>query len=162
MSVQTKTVLQQAIAERIKPVLIMNKMQLQLEPKELYQIFQRIVENDNVIISSYVEGESGPMGNIMINLVLGTVGFGSGLHSWAFTLKQFAEMYMAKFTAKGEGELGAAEQAKKVEDMMKKLWRDRYFDPANGKFSKSVNSPDQKKVPTPLLPHHPGPHLQGV
>jgi elongation factor 2 len=24
-------------------------------------------------------------------------GFGSGLHGWAFTLKQFAEMYASKF-----------------------------------------------------------------
>lgn len=70
--VQTETVLRQAIAERIKPVLMMNKMdrallELQLEPEELYQTFQRIVENVNVIISTYGEGESGPMGNIMVS-----------------------------------------------------------------------------------------------
>uniref|UniRef100_A0AAR2LX72 Tr-type G domain-containing protein n=1 Tax=Pygocentrus nattereri TaxID=42514 RepID=A0AAR2LX72_PYGNA len=68
--VQTETVLRQAIAERIKPVLMMNKMdrallELQLETDELYQTFQRIVENVNVIISTYGEGEHGPMGNIM-------------------------------------------------------------------------------------------------
>lgn len=72
--VQTETVLRQAIAERIKPVLMMNKMdrallELQLEPEELYQTFQRIVENVNVIISTYGEGESGPMGNIMVGLL---------------------------------------------------------------------------------------------
>ena len=150
--VQTEMVLRQAIAERIKLVLMMNKMdrallELQLEPEELYQTFQRIVENVNVIISTYGEGQSGPMGNIMIDPVLGTVGFGSGLHSSAFTLKQFAEMYVAKFAAKGRGQLGTAERAKKVEDMMKKLWGDRYFDPATGKFSKSANSPGGKKLP---------------
>lgn len=69
--VQTETVLRQAIAERIKPVLMMNKMdrallELQLEPDELFQTFQRIVENVNVIISTYGEGEHGPMGNIMV------------------------------------------------------------------------------------------------
>lgn len=69
--VQTETVLRQAIAERIKPVLMMNKMdrallELQLETDELYQTFQRIVENVNVIISTYGEGEHGPMGNIMV------------------------------------------------------------------------------------------------
>uniref|UniRef100_A0A672NE27 Eukaryotic translation elongation factor 2 n=1 Tax=Sinocyclocheilus grahami TaxID=75366 RepID=A0A672NE27_SINGR len=105
--VQTETVLRQAIAERIKPVLMMNKMdrallELQLEPDELFQTFQRIVENVNVIISTYGEGEHGPMGNIMVDPVIGTVGFGSGLHGWAFTLKQFAEMYVAKFAAKGD------------------------------------------------------------
>lgn len=59
-----------------------------------------------------------------IDPVVGTVGFGSGLHGWAFTLKQFAEMYVAKFM-KGDSQLGAAERCKKVEDMMKKLWGDR-------------------------------------
>uniref|UniRef100_A0A8C5LYJ6 Elongation factor 2 n=1 Tax=Leptobrachium leishanense TaxID=445787 RepID=A0A8C5LYJ6_9ANUR len=149
--VQTETVLRQAIAERIRPVLMMNKMdrallELQLEPEGLYQTFQRIVENVNVIISTYGEGECGPMGNIMIDPILGTVGFGSGLHGWAFTLKQFAEMYVAKF-AKAEGKQSPAERAKKVEDMMKKLWGDRYFDPANGKFSKTATNDKGKKLP---------------
>jgi len=55
--VQTETVLRQAIAERIKPILFMNKMdrallELQLEPEDLYQTFQRIVESVNVIIAT--------------------------------------------------------------------------------------------------------------
>lgn len=149
--VQTETVLRQAIAERIKPVLMMNKMdrallELQLEPDELFQTFQRIVENVNVIISTYGEDEGGPMGNIMIDPVVGTVGFGSGLHGWAFTLKQFAEMYVAKFT-KGDVQLGAAERCKKVEDMMKKLWGERFFDPNAGKFSKTATGPNGQKLP---------------
>lgn len=54
----TETVLRQAIGERIKPVLMMNKMdhallELLLGPEELYQTFQHIVENVNVIISTY-------------------------------------------------------------------------------------------------------------
>lgn len=69
--VQTETVLRQAITERIKPVLMMNKMdrallELQLEPEDLYQTFQRIVESVNVIISTYGE-EGGPMGNIQVS-----------------------------------------------------------------------------------------------
>uniref|UniRef100_A0A8C8GG36 Elongation factor 2 n=1 Tax=Oncorhynchus tshawytscha TaxID=74940 RepID=A0A8C8GG36_ONCTS len=135
--VQTETVLRQAIAERIKPVLMMNKMdrallELQLEPEDLFQTFQRIVENVNVII---------------IDPVIGTVGFGSGLHGWAFTLKQFAEMYVTKFSAGKDTQLGSAERCKKVEDMMKKLWGERFFDPATGKFSKSNLGPDGKKLP---------------
>lgn len=66
MCVQTETVLRQAIAERIKPILFMNKMdrallELQLESEELYQTFQRIVENVNVIIATYND-DGGPMG----------------------------------------------------------------------------------------------------
>ncbi|XP_076857202.1 elongation factor 2b isoform X2 [Brachyhypopomus gauderio] len=153
--VQTETVLRQAIAERIKPVLMMNKMdrallELQLEPDELFQTFQRIVENVNVIISTYGEGEHGPMGNIMVDPVVGTVGFGSGLHGWAFTLKQFAEMYVAKFASKGEkkkSDASPAERCKKVEEMMKKLWGDKYFDPSCGKFSKTAANAEGKKLP---------------
>ncbi|KAF4074312.1 hypothetical protein AMELA_G00238140 [Ameiurus melas] len=153
--VQTETVLRQAIAERIKPVLMMNKMdrallELQLGPDELFQTFQRIIENVNVIISTYGEGEHGPMGNIMVDPVVGTVGFGSGLHGWAFTLKQFAEMYVAKFAAKGEkkkGDVSPEEHCKKVEDMMKKLWGDKYFDPSCGKFSKTATNAEGKKLP---------------
>ncbi|GAB0202561.1 mitochondrial enolase superfamily member 1 [Grus japonensis] len=66
----TETVLQQAIAEHIKPVLTMNKMdhallELQLELEELYQTVQRIVENVKVIMSTFGDGETGPVGNIM-------------------------------------------------------------------------------------------------
>jgi len=44
--VQTETVLRQAIAERICPILFMNKIdRALLEQEELYQTFQRIVEN---------------------------------------------------------------------------------------------------------------------
>jgi len=59
-----------------------------------------------------------------IDPVVGTVGFGLGLHGWAFTLKQFAEMYVTKFTSKN-AQLGPAARCKKVEDMMKKLWGER-------------------------------------
>merc|ERR1712200_155439 len=74
--VQTETVLRQAIAERIKPVLMMNKMdrallELQLAPEELYQTF-------NVIVATYSD-EDGPMGNVQVKPQMGTVGFGSGL-----------------------------------------------------------------------------------
>jgi len=70
--VQTETVLRQAIAERIKPVLFMNKMdrallELQLESEELYQTFQRIVENVNVIIATYSD-DSGPMGEVRVSI----------------------------------------------------------------------------------------------
>ena len=79
MCVQTETVLRQAICERIKPVLMMNKMdrallELQLEPEDLYQTFQRIVESVNVIICTYGEDEAnGPMGNIMVSCYQNTL-----------------------------------------------------------------------------------------
>lgn len=126
--VQTETVLRQAIAERIKPVLFMNKMdrallELQLEQEDLYQTFQRIIENTNVIIATYAD-DDGPMGNIQVDPCRGTVGFGSGLHGWAFSLKQFAEIYAAKF---------------KIEPvkLMKRLWGDQYYNGKEKKWNKT-------------------------
>ena len=54
----------------------------------------------------------------------GTVGFGSGLHGWAFTLKQFAEMYAEKFKM---------DPVK----MMKRLWGDQFYNPVERKWSKA-------------------------
>merc|ERR1712241_633546 len=81
--VQTETVLRQAIAERIRPVLFMNKMdrallELQLGQEELFQTFQRIVENVNVIVATYAD-DDGPMGVVRVDVNNGSVGFGSGL-----------------------------------------------------------------------------------
>lgn len=127
VSVQTETVLRQAIAERIKPVLFMNKMDLalltlQCDQEELYQIFQRAIENTNVIIATY-ESEDSPMGPIAVDPQNGTVGFGSGLHGWAFTLKDFAKMYCTKF---------------KIEEdkMMKRLWGDNFYNEGEKKWTK--------------------------
>jgi len=125
--VQTETVLRQAIAERIKPVLFMNKMDLalltlQLESEDLYQTFQRILENVNVIIATY-GSEDGPMGDVSVDPSKGTVGFGSGLHGWAFTLKQFASMYSSKFGIEAP-------------KLMKRLWGDQFYHPKEKKWSK--------------------------
>jgi elongation factor 2 len=126
--VQTETVLRQAIAERIKPILFMNKMdrallELQLEQEELYQTFQRIVENVNVIVATYAD-DDGPMGDIKVTPNNGSVGFGSGLHGWAFTLKQFSEMYASKFGVD-------------IDKMMTKLWGENFFNPKTKKWSKT-------------------------
>jgi len=126
--VQTETVLRQAIAERIKPVLFMNKMdrallELQLEQEDLYQTFQRIVENVNVIIATYAD-DDGPMGIVRVDPINASVGFGSGLHGWAFTLKQFAEMYASKFGVD-------------VDKLMKKLWGENFFNAKTKKWSKT-------------------------
>jgi len=126
--VQTETVLRQAIAERIKPILFMNKMdrallELQLEQEDLYQTFQRIIESVNVIIATYND-ETGPMGDIQVDPTKGTVGFGAGLHGWAFTLKEFAEIYANKFKVE-------------VPKLMKKFWGDNFYSPKDKKWSKS-------------------------
>merc|ERR1719445_2639752 len=133
--VQTETVLRQAIAERIRPILFMNKMdrallELQLEQEELYQTFQRIVENVNVIVATYCD-DDGPMGVVRVDVNNGSVGFGSGLHGWAFTLKQFAEMYASKFGVD-------------IDKMMKKLWGESFFNPKTKKWSKTKDADNKR------------------
>jgi len=133
--VQTETVLRQAIAERIRPILFMNKMdrallELQLGQEELYQTFQRIVENVNVIVATYAD-DDGPMGVVRVDVNNGSVGFGSGLHGWAFTLKQFAEMYASKFGVD-------------TDKMMKKLWGESFFNPKTKKWSKEKTEDNKR------------------
>jgi len=133
--VQTETVLRQAIAERIRPVLFMNKMdrallELQLDQEELYQTFQRIVENVNVIVATYAD-DDGPMGIVRVDVNNGSVGFGSGLHGWAFTLKQFAEMYASKFGVD-------------IDKMMKKLWGENFFNPKTKKWAKTKDDDNKR------------------
>jgi elongation factor 2 len=133
--VQTETVLRQAIAERIKPILFMNKMdrallELQLESEDLYQTFQRIVENVNIIIATYSD-DSGPMGEVQVDPSKGSVGFGSGLHGWAFTLKQFAEMYAEKFKID-------------VVKLMNRLWGENFFNAKTKKWAKLKDDNNQR------------------
>merc|ERR1712241_1169730 len=133
--VQTETVLRQAIAERIRPILFMNKMdrallELQLEQEELFQTFQRIVENVNVIVATYCD-DDGPMGVVRVDVNNGSVGFGSGLHGWAFTLKQFAEMYASKFGVD-------------IDKMMKKLWGESFFNPKTKKRRKTKDADNKR------------------
>jgi elongation factor 2 len=108
----------------------MNKMDLailtlQLEPEDTYQKFARIVETVNVIIATYAD-ESGPMGDIKVDPSKGSVGFGSGLHGWAFTLKQFSEMYAEKFKID-------------TEKLMNRLWGENFYNPTTRKWSKKYD-----------------------
>ncbi|GIJ98372.1 elongation factor 2 [Aspergillus viridinutans] len=124
--VQTETVLRQALTERIKPVLIINKvdralLELQVSKEDLYQSFSRTIESVNVIISTYHDQA---LGDVQVYPDRGTVAFGSGLHGWAFTVRQFAVKYAKKFGV----------DRKK---MLERLWGDNYFNPKTKKWTKT-------------------------
>jgi elongation factor 2 len=124
--VQTETVLRQALQEKIKPILMINKidrslLELQQDAETMYQGFQRTIETVNVIISTY---DDGSMGDILIDPAKGNVAFGSGLMGWAFSLTQFSRIYAKRFNV---------EESK----MMEKLWGENYLDPATNKWKKS-------------------------
>ncbi len=126
--VQTETVLRQALQELIQPVLMINKVdraffELKHDPETIYQNFQRVIEDANVVISTYMKSEQ--MGDCQVYPSSGTVAMGSALHGWGFTLNTFARMYSSKFKI----------PAKKL---LPKLWGDNFFNAKTGKWSKEA------------------------
>ncbi|KAH7914753.1 P-loop containing nucleoside triphosphate hydrolase protein [Hygrophoropsis aurantiaca] len=133
--VQTETVLRQALTERIKPVVIINKvdralLELQVSKEDLYQSFQRTIESVNVIISTYHDVA---LGDVQVYPEKGTIAFGSGLHGWGFTLRQFAARYSKKFGVPKD-------------KLMAKLWGDNFFNPTTRKWSTKPNDADGKPL----------------
>ena len=123
--VQTETVLRQALTERIRPVMTINKLdraflELQLEPEDMYQNFSRIIENANVIMATY---QDDALGDVQVFPQKGTVAFSAGLHGWAFTLNRFARMYAKKFNVE-------------VDKMTGRLWGDNFYDKKGKKWTK--------------------------
>ena len=132
---QTEVVLRQAIVSRIHPILFLNKMdraplELQMEQEELYQTFQDIVEKINDVLTTDAD-DNDPMGGIRVDAHNGSVGFGSGLHGWAFSLKHFAEMYASKFGVP-------------VDMMMKKLWGENFVNLKTKKWQKEKSEENKR------------------
>ncbi|KAI9672458.1 MAG: Elongation factor 2 [Caeruleum heppii] len=132
--VQTETVLRQALTERIKPVCIINKvdralLELQMGSEDLYQSFLRTIESVNVVIYTYADKA---LGEMLVKPEMGTVAFGSGLHGWAFTLRQFAIKYSKK--------LGIPRQK-----VMDRLWGDVFYNPESKKWVKEQQGDKQLK-----------------
>merc|ERR1712217_553157 len=136
-AVQTETVLRQALAERVKPTLFVNKvdrsiLELQMEPEDMYGRFRKAVEDVNVIISTYNDEL---MGDVQVGPEKGTVAFGSGLHGWGFNVERFAKIYA--------GKMGVDK-----EKMMKRLWGDSFFN-AKKKTWTNVQTPEGCDKPLP-------------
>ena len=133
--VQTETVLRQALGERIKPVLVINKvdralLELQLTKEDLYNAFARTIESVNVVIATYFDKV---LGDCQVYPDKGTVAFGSGLHGWAFTLRQFANRYAKKFGVDKE-------------KMMNRLWGENYFNPATKKWTNKSTTDEGQQL----------------
>lgn len=122
--VQTETVLRQALTELIKPVLMINKVdrafyETRDDPETIYQRFQKVVEDVNVVISTYQNIEL--MESCEVDPRNGSVAFGSAKQGWGFTLHTFARMY-AKKTNQDENKI------------LEKLWGDNFVDPKTNKW----------------------------
>ncbi|CAI6766478.1 ADM_HP2_G0045770.mRNA.1.CDS.1 [Saccharomyces cerevisiae] len=148
--VQTETVLRQALGERIKPVVVINKvdralLELQVSKEDLYQTFARTVESVNVIVSTYADEV---LGDVQVYPARGTVAFGSGLHGWASPLSvNSATRYAKKF---------GVDKAK----MMDRLWGDSFFNPKTKKWTNKDTDAEGKPLGKSFQHVHLGPNLQ--
>ncbi|MFB6088676.1 MAG: elongation factor EF-2, partial [Candidatus Aenigmatarchaeota archaeon] len=90
---QTETVLRQALKERVKPVLFINKVdrminELELTPKEMQNRFTRMIADVNNLIRKYAEEE---FEKWTVNVKEGEVAFGSALYNWALSFPYMDE-----------------------------------------------------------------------
>merc|ERR1712194_644565 len=129
-AVQTETVLRQSLAERVRPCLVVNKvdrcsLELQMEPEDMYSRFRKAIEDVNVVIATY---QDDLMGDVQVGPEKGTVAFGSGVHGWGFNVERFAKIYASKMGVDKE-------------KMMKRLWGDSFFN-AKKKTWTNVQTPE--------------------
>ncbi len=86
---QTETVIKQALRERVKPVLFINKVdrlikELKLTPEQMQERFVKIITHVNELIRKIAEDEFKEKWQVSVEA--GTVAFGSAFHNWALSL----------------------------------------------------------------------------
>lgn len=87
---QTETVLRQALRERVKPVLFINKVdrlirEVKLTPEQMQERFIKIISKVNSLIESIAEKEYRQKWKV--NVQEGSVAFGSAFHNWALSIQ---------------------------------------------------------------------------
>ena len=97
---QTEIVTRQALEERVRPVLFINKVdkliiELQLNEEQIQKKLDNIISRFNDLIELYAET---PFKNQWkISASMGNVAFGSALHGWGFTMNM-AKQHGIKFS----------------------------------------------------------------
>ncbi|MEK6801032.1 MAG: elongation factor EF-2 [Nanoarchaeota archaeon] len=86
---QTETVLKQALRERVKPVLFINKVdrlikELKLTPEQMQERFVKLIDSFNYLIMQIAEDEYKEKWKV--NVQDGSVAFGSARENWALSL----------------------------------------------------------------------------
>lgn len=120
---QTKTVLVQALRERIKPILCINKidklfLSLKMDQDAIYDQFMKNVVDVNNVIETYQDPVmAGITKDQRVDPVIGDVMFCTAYHTWGFSLKSFAKIYAVK-NNKPESEIA---------NIMKQLWKRENF-----------------------------------
>lgn len=133
--VQTETVLRQALQERLKPVLLINKvdraiMELQMTKETLYSTLCKLIQSVNNFIRDNVEDKY--FDRLKLDPREGNVAFASGLQGWGFTIPQFARLYSKR-------------TGKSYDKLRKRLWGEYYFDPETKKWVRSQISKNTGK-----------------
>ncbi|MBI5803980.1 elongation factor EF-2 [Candidatus Pacearchaeota archaeon] len=136
---QTETVLRQALRERVKPVLFINKVdrlirEVKLTPEQMQERFIKIISKVNELIRNLAEEEF--RNKWQVNVQDGSVAFGSAFHKWALSVP-----YMKK---KGISFKDIIEAYNSVDDKYKEL---------------AKKSPLHKVVLNMVIKHHPSPDI---
>jgi elongation factor 2 len=100
---QTETVLKQALRERVKPILFINKVdrlikELKVTPQQMQERFVKIINEFNMLVANIAETEFKDKWQVNVNE--GSVAFGSARDNWALTIPfmkkkgvSFADIY---------------------------------------------------------------------
>ncbi len=85
---QTETVVKQALRERVKPVLFINKVdrlvkELKLQPEQIQERFVKLIANFNKLIEDIAEPQYREKWKV--NIMDGSVAFGSARENWALS-----------------------------------------------------------------------------
>lgn len=145
---QTVTVLRQCWLDKLKPILVLNKIdrlitELRLSPAETYLHLSKVVEQVNSVIGSFYGGErmaqdlawreerekdgnskefvESDDNDLYFDPAQNNVIFASAIDGWGFNIGQMARFY--------ESKLGI-----KRENLQKVLWGDFYLDPKTKKI----------------------------
>jgi len=91
---QTETVLRQSLKERVKPILFINKVdrlikEIKLTPEKMQERFIAIINSINKLIKDIAPPEFKE--KWQVNVMDGSVCFGSGFHNWALSMKWMKE-----------------------------------------------------------------------
>src|SRR3990170_1729810 len=97
---QTEVVTRQALEERVRPVLFINKVdrlitELQLTAEQIEKKLQHVIDSFNDLVELY--GDEGFKEKWKVDPAKGNVAFGSALHGWGFTLS-IARQKAVKFS----------------------------------------------------------------
>jgi len=129
----TEAVIRHAMQEKLKIVLVVNKMdrlilELRLPPAEAFFKIKHTIEEVNSVIAGIDDDEQ-----YRLSPELGNVAFASTQMGWCFTLRTFATMYADTY--------GALD----VDELAIRLWGNIYFDAERRKFTRQPADVESKR-----------------